>query len=259
MRLFERGALGRPPLPGGDTGATPAPVDFPSELTVVVAMAAADNHAAAVAQDGSLYTWGNADFGKLGVARTGVVRTPTRAGSAGGLAALTEGLAATGVACSAYSTVALYSDGSLWSFGGAPASVADVAAAAQQKDGPTWRRALAAVKAQLARPVPLAEGLVARAVFGGGYHHVALGGPPDAGMPRFEKEHLEELRRRCAARWAPSSRGCSSTTAAARRRRSCATSCGCSASSSPPRPTSSRRSRSCAGRRRRATRGPRGR
>ena len=32
-----------------------------------------------------------------------------------------------------------------------------------------------------------------RAVFGGGYHHVALGGPPDAGMPRFEKEHLEEL------------------------------------------------------------------
>ena len=189
----ERGALGRPPLPGGDTGATPAPVDFPSELTVVVAMAAADNHAAAVAQDGSLYTWGNADFGKLGVARTGVVRTPTRAGSAGGLAALTEGLAATGVACSAYSTVALYSDGSLWSFGGAPASVADVAAAAQQKDGPTWRRALAAVKAQLARPVPLAEGLVARAVFGGGYHHVALGGTPDAGMPRFEKEHLEEL------------------------------------------------------------------
>ena len=29
--------------------------------------------------------------------------------------------------------------------------------------------------------------------FGGGYHHIALGGPPDAGMPRFEKEHLEEL------------------------------------------------------------------
>ena len=67
----ERGALGRPPLPGGDTGATPAPVDFPSELTVVVAMAAADNHAAAVAQDGSLYTWGNADFGKLGVGGIG--------------------------------------------------------------------------------------------------------------------------------------------------------------------------------------------
>ena len=72
-------------------------IDRPSLLSI----ASGYEHTAVIAQDGSLYTWGNADFGKLGVARTGVVRTPTRAGSAGGLAALTEGLAATGVACSA--------------------------------------------------------------------------------------------------------------------------------------------------------------
>ena len=180
----ERGALGRPPLPGGDTGDA-RPVDFPSELTVVVAMAAADNHAAAVAQDSSLYTWGNADHGssrrrshrrRAHADARGQRRRPRRPDR--------------GPRGHRRGVLGVFDRRPL--LGEMDRSGASAARPPRSPTSPpprsrrTGRRggAPSPPSKRSARPVPLAEGLVARAVVGGGYHHARSAGRPTPACPR---------------------------------------------------------------------------
>lgn len=77
----------------------------PSQIFVKVS---AGSHSAAIANDGTLWTWGLNDYGQLGDGTTTSRNRPQQVGTA---------TTWTAVACGVQHTIALRSDGTLWSWG----------------------------------------------------------------------------------------------------------------------------------------------
>jgi alpha-tubulin suppressor-like RCC1 family protein len=68
----------------------------------------------AVKADGTLWGWGNGQYGKLGNGNTSNQSSPTQVSTGGGMG-LTDAVA---VAAGAVHTLALHSDGTVWAWGG---------------------------------------------------------------------------------------------------------------------------------------------
>jgi alpha-tubulin suppressor-like RCC1 family protein len=83
-------------------------------LNDAVAVAAGDDHTVALKSDGSVWMWGYNGAGQLGDGTWASTSTPVPVKGAGGAGTLSDGIA---VAAGTYHTVALKSDGSVWTWG----------------------------------------------------------------------------------------------------------------------------------------------
>jgi alpha-tubulin suppressor-like RCC1 family protein len=101
-------------LGNGGTGAKYTPEQVGGALSDVAAVAAGYHHSVALKSDGSLWAWGLGTDGQLGDGTTADKTSPVQVKGAGGSGTLSDVVA---VAAGERHTVALKSDGSVWTWG----------------------------------------------------------------------------------------------------------------------------------------------
>ena len=140
-------------LGDGSTGtrSTPTPVDLPAG-TVVTRVAAGGDHSLALTSTGLLYAWGDDLHGDLGDGSTTPQDSPVRV-------AVPAGVTVTGISAGTTHSVAVASDGSVWSWG--------MGASGQLGDGST-------ADATIPTTVTLPAGTAVTQVAAGGAHTLAL-------------------------------------------------------------------------------------